>query len=95
MGKKKGKRKLTAAERAAKKQRQREYKIIFINGKQKRVKRELDPEIAFPIDDPIWLLQNGMYEELSEWELARDAAGESLTEEGSSRDPDDLHDIPF
>jgi hypothetical protein len=37
MGKRK--RKLTAAEKAEKKQRQKEYMTIFINGKQKRVKR--------------------------------------------------------
>ncbi len=35
----KPKRKLTAAEKAAKKLRQQEYMTIFINGKQKRVKR--------------------------------------------------------
>jgi hypothetical protein len=33
------KRKLTAAEKAEKKRRQKEYMTIFINGKQKRVKR--------------------------------------------------------
>lgn len=38
MGKKK-KRKLTAAEKREKKRRREEYEIIFINGKQKRVKR--------------------------------------------------------
>ena len=35
----KPKRKLTAAEKAERKRRQREYMTIFINGKQKRVKR--------------------------------------------------------
>ncbi|MDD4735277.1 MAG: hypothetical protein PHP44_04135 [Kiritimatiellae bacterium] len=35
----KRKRKLTAAEKAEKKRRQREYMTIFVNGKQKRVKR--------------------------------------------------------
>lgn len=35
----KRKRKLTAAEKAEKKRRQKEYMTIFINGKQKRVKR--------------------------------------------------------
>ena len=33
------KRKLTAAEKRAKRQRQQEYETIFVNGKQKRVKR--------------------------------------------------------
>lgn len=68
----KRKRKLTAAEKAAKKQRQKEYMTIFINGKQKRVKRP--PTIdGMSVDefiranaDPIWLLQHEMYELLDE-----------------------------
>ena len=64
----KGKRKLTAAEKAEKKRRQREYMTIFINGKQKRVKRP--PTInGMDVDefirrnaDPIWLHQNEMWE---------------------------------
>ena len=35
----KRKRKLTAAEKAEKRRRQKEYMTIFMNGKQKRVKR--------------------------------------------------------
>jgi len=72
MGKRK--RKLTPAEKAEKKRRQREYMTIFVNGKQKRVKREPTVD-GIPVDefirrnaDPIWLLQNEMYEELHEWE---------------------------
>ena len=68
----KQKRKLAAAEKAEKRRRQREYMTIFINGKQKRVKREPMIE-GLPVDefilrnaDPIWLVQNGMYEELHE-----------------------------
>ena len=45
-----------------------------MNGKQKRVKRSPTVE-GFPVDefirrnaDPIWLLQNEMYEELHQWE---------------------------
>ena len=53
---------------------------IFINGKQKRVRRP--PTInGMDVDefirrnaDPIWLLQNEMYEELYAWELERDGA---------------------
>jgi hypothetical protein len=64
----KPKRKLTAAEKAEKRQRQKEYMTIFINGKQKRVKRP--PTIdGIDIDefirrnaDPIWLHQNEMWE---------------------------------
>jgi hypothetical protein len=47
---------------------------IFVNGKQKRVKRPPTVE-GLPVNelirrnaDPIWLLQNEMYEELYQWE---------------------------
>ena len=64
----KAKRKLTAVEKAEKKRRQKEYMTIFINGKQKRVKRP--PTIdGMDIDDfirrnadPIWLHQNELWE---------------------------------
>jgi hypothetical protein len=64
----KRKRKLTVAEKAEKKRRQKEYMTIFINGKQKRVKRP--PTIhGMDVDeyirrnaDPIWLHQNEMWE---------------------------------
>jgi hypothetical protein len=68
MGKRK--RKLTAAEKAEKKQRQKEYMTIFINGKQKRVKRPptidgMDVEEFIRINaDPIWLHQNEMWEDM-------------------------------
>jgi hypothetical protein len=64
----KPKRKLTAAQKAERKRRQKEYMTIFINGKQKRVKR---PPTIDGIDmdefirrnaDPIWLHQNEMWE---------------------------------
>ena len=69
---KKPKRKLTAAERAAKRQRRREVEIIFVNGRMKHVRRE--PMIAgLPVDefirrnaDPLWLHQNGLWEYLEE-----------------------------
>lgn len=57
----KGKRKLTRAEKAAKKRRRREYMTIFVNGKQKRVKRPatiegLDSEEFIRNNaDPSWL----------------------------------------
>lgn len=64
----KPKRKLTTAEKAAKKQRRLEYETIFINGKQKRVKREA-LIAGVPVDefmlnnaDPIWLHQNEMWD---------------------------------
>lgn len=66
----KPKRKLDAAEKAAKKRRQAEYMTIFINGKQKRVKRP--PTIdGMDVDefirrnaDPIWLHVNEMWEDM-------------------------------
>ena len=68
----KPKRKLTTAEKAAKKRRREKYMTIFINGKQKRVKRPPTIEGMDADDyiranaDPIWLHQNGM------WELLED-----------------------
>ena len=74
----KQKRKLTSAEKAEKKRRQREYMTVFINGKQKRIKRPPTVD-GIPVDefirrnaDPIWLHQNGMYEELYQLELAEE-----------------------
>jgi 16S rRNA U516 pseudouridylate synthase RsuA-like enzyme len=68
----KRKRKLTAAEKAEKKRRKKEYETIFINGKQKRVKRP--PKIdGMDVDefirrnaDPIWLHQNEMWEYITD-----------------------------
>ena len=64
----KRKRNLTVTEKAEKKRRQKEYMTIFVNGKQKRVKRT--PTIdGMNVDeyiqrnaDPIWLHQNEMWE---------------------------------
>ena len=79
----KRKRKLTPAEKAEKKRRRRDYMTVFMNGKQKRVKREPTVD-GIPVDefirinaDPIWLLQNGMYEELHEWEQQQEEAQEA------------------
>lgn len=66
MGKKK--RRLTSAEKRARRERREKYMTIFINGKQKRVPRP--PEIdGMDVDefvrrnaDPIWLHQNEMWE---------------------------------
>ena len=73
---KKPKRKRTAAEKAARKQRREEYMTIFIGGKQKRIKRPPTIE-GMDIDefirrnaDPIWLHQNEMWEVLHEREMA-------------------------
>ena len=74
MAKKKGKRKLTAAEKRERKQRREEYETVFINGKQKRVRRP--PTIdGLSVDefiqrnaDPIWLHQNEMWEYMPEYQ---------------------------
>ena len=66
----KPKRKLTAAEKRARRERKKKFMTIFINGKQKRVPRP--PEIdGMPVDefiaanaDPIWLHQHGMWEQM-------------------------------
>ncbi|HIB64955.1 MAG TPA: hypothetical protein EYO33_07560 [Phycisphaerales bacterium] len=62
------KRKLTKAEKRAKAERREQYEWIFVNGKQKRVKREPMIE-GLPVDefirrnaDPIWLHQEGLWE---------------------------------
>ncbi len=63
----KSKRKLTAAEKRARKKRRKETMTIFINGKQKRVKRPptiegMDVEEFIARNaDPIWLHQNEMW----------------------------------
>ena len=62
------KRKRTAAERRARRERKKNFMTVFINGKQKRVPRP--PTIdGMPLDefiarnaDPIWLHQEEMWE---------------------------------
>jgi hypothetical protein len=67
-------RKLAAKEKAARKRRKKEFMTIFVNGKQKRVRRPpsidgMDPDEFIQRNaDPIWLHQNGM------WELIDDLA---------------------
>jgi hypothetical protein len=59
---------LSAAERRARRERRRKFKMIFINGKEKWVPRE--PLIdGLTVDefirrnaDPIWLTQNELWE---------------------------------
>jgi hypothetical protein len=65
----KPKKKLTSAQRAARKRRKKETEIIFINGKQKRIKREpsLDgmsaEQFIRQYADPITLHHNEMWDE--------------------------------
>jgi hypothetical protein len=72
---KKPQRKLSAAEKAEKRRRRKEYMTIFINGKQGRVKRPPTIE-GLDVDefirrnaDPIWLHQNEMWEYLTDDEF--------------------------
>ena len=67
------KRKLTAAQRRARRERRLKFRTIFINGKQKRVPREplidgltVDEFIARNAD-PIWLHQNELWELMPEF----------------------------
>lgn len=64
----KQKRKLTRAEKHARREQKKKYKTIFINGTQKRVPREpivdglsVDEFLARNAE-PVWLHQNGMWE---------------------------------
>jgi hypothetical protein len=66
------KRKRTAAEKRARRERRKKFMTIFINGKQKRVPRpplidglEVDEFIARN-GDAIWLHQNEMWELMGE-----------------------------
>jgi hypothetical protein len=61
-------RKLTAAEKRARKQRRKEFMTIFVHGKQKRVRRPVTID-GMDVDefirrnaDPIWLHQNELWE---------------------------------
>jgi hypothetical protein len=70
---KKQKRKLTHAEKAAKARRKAEFMTIFVNGRQKRIRRPvlvhgMDPdEFILRNADPIWLHQNEMWEYMSDF----------------------------
>lgn len=64
----KPKRKLTPAQKAERRRRRREYMMVFMDGKQVRVKRPPTIE-GLSVEefikrnaDPIWLQQNGMWE---------------------------------
>ncbi|MCX6868310.1 MAG: hypothetical protein NTV46_19310 [Verrucomicrobia bacterium] len=100
----KPKKKLTAAQRAEKKRRKKEFMTIFINGKQKRVRREptidgMDVEefIRQNADD-IWLHQHGYYEILHERAMEEAEETSNLTPSPPTRQSsviDDSGDIPF
>jgi len=77
---------------------------IFVNGKQKRVKREPTVD-GIPVDDfilikadPIFLLQNEMYEELYQWEQQQERKKEAPQPESariSEKAGGSEDDLPF
>ncbi|WP_299734695.1 hypothetical protein [uncultured Endozoicomonas sp.] len=86
----KAKKKLTPEQKrirkAAKAERQKKYQWIFINGKQKRIKRQESVEeyeqreALIRSADPIWLHQNEL------WEYMQPDDGLLLTEESEDQD---------
>ena len=79
------KKKLTPEQKATKKKRQKEYMTVFMNGKQKRIKRPptidgMDVEEFIRRNaDPIWLHQNEMWEYIDQNEDEDDAVDEVLS----------------
>ena len=79
------KKKLTPEQKAAKKKRQEEYMTVFMNGKQKRIKRPptidgMDVEEFIRRNgDPIWLHQNEMWEYINQNEDEDDAVNKMLS----------------
>ncbi len=82
----KPKRKLTPAQKREKARRRAEYMTVFINGKQKSVRRPpliqgLSPEEFIRANaDPIWLHQNEL------WEYMPDFSNPSLPRDGDDGD---------
>ncbi len=77
---------LTGKEMRAKKRINREFKTVFMNGKQVRIRREPTIDGQFVEEfirhnaDPIWLLQNEMYELLDEHESGKDQTADAVPE---------------
>lgn len=99
---KKPKKKLTPAQRRERKRRKEEFQTIFINGKQKRVRRE--PMVdGLPVDefirrnaDPIWLHQHEMWEYMEPEGPGTAQPNPSPARNAESfDDTDDEIDIPF
>jgi hypothetical protein len=64
----KPKRKLTSAQKRARRERRKKFMTVFINGKQKRVPRSPTVE-GIPVEEflarnanPVWLHENEMWE---------------------------------
>lgn len=99
----KPKKKFTAAQRAEKKRRKKEFMTVFMNGKQVRVRRPptvdgMDVENFIRQNaDPIWLHHHGYHEILHERDMEEQEAGtDSDAVARRNKRPDDLEeDIPF
>ncbi len=99
----KPKKKLTAAQRAAKKQRRKDFMTVFMNGKQVRVRRPptidgIDEEEFIRLNaDPIWLHQNRYYEILHERAMEEQEAMNRETTQTTRKSGaiDDSDNIPF
>jgi len=99
----KPKKKLTAAQRAEKKRRKEEFMTIFVNGRQKRVRRPptidgMDPEEYIRQNaDPIWLHQHGYWEILHERAMEEEETPDLTPTPATrkSRVIDDSGDLPF
>ena len=99
----KPKKKLTAAQRTAKKQRKKDFMFVFMNGKQVRVRRPptidgMDVEEFIRRNaDPIWLHQHGYHEFLHERgvEERKTLAAHPTPDIRRSRHIDDSNDLPF
>ena len=89
------KRKLTTAQRAAKKKRRKDYQMVFVEGKMKRVRRpptidELSiDEFIRQNADPNFFHAEGMWWELEESD--REDSGSSSSGNGG----DNADDLPF
>ncbi|MFH0784717.1 MAG: hypothetical protein V2B20_22555 [Pseudomonadota bacterium] len=96
MSKHKGK--LAAAKKAEKEQRRKEYMTIFINGKQKQVRRPSTTdgigveEFILRNADPIWLHQNEMWEYI---DIKEEPQIDIEDREISGIDKDEDYEIPF
>ena len=88
---------ISAAQKKAKVERQKKYVWVFMNGKQVRVKRPemidgmlVDDFIAANADD-VWLTQNGMYDVLD----ARQKERDEEKDERENMEDCDGSNIPF
>ncbi len=99
----KPKKKLTAAQRNARKKRKAEFMTVFMHGKQVRVRRPPTVD-GIPVEefirqhaDPIWLHQHGYWEILHEREMVEQEGGSESQTPGirNVRIKDESDDILF